>query len=189
MITFNNVLDLQNYCYNLFAQLTNSRMFLSAKMIKAIESSIYDFYNNQLGLICYNDKFQLRLAKRGLYLERKMMRKNFRENRKYLYADLKISMSNVIPFVETLLVPLSVGKLPPISNKGKTSGLIVWDDNSLKIGVHDYSWTFIPSDMEKFNIQHGKLSLFVYNDKKETNVKVLSSLSENKTEEGKSAEA
>lgn len=189
MVRFNNIPDLQNYCYTLFAQLTNSRMFLSAKMIKAIESSIYDFYNNQLGLICYNDKFQLRLAKRGLYLERKMMRKNFRENRKYLYADLKISMSNVKPFVETLLVPLSSGKLPPISNKGKTAGLIVWDENTLKIGVNDYSWSFIPSDMEKFNIQHGKLALYVYDDKKETNVKVLNSSSENEPEEEKSAEA
>lgn len=189
MIRFNNILDLQNYCYNLFAQLANSRVYLSSKMIKTIESSIYDFYNNQLGLICYNDKFQLRLAKRGLFLERKMMRKNFRENRKYLYADLKISMSNVKPFVETLLVPLSSNNLPAISNKGNTPGLIVWDNNNLEIGVHDYSWTFIPSDMEKYNIQHGKLSLFVYDDKKEFNVKVLSSSSKSKPEEEKSAEA
>lgn len=164
MIEFNSRSELNNYIYELFGGLTNSRQFLSKKMEKRLDADLLNEYEINNKLMTYNEKYILKMKFKEMYLERKMMRKNFREYRKnftFMYKKIK---PRVDVWVDNKPIKLSKGKLPLLQFKSDVEGNVNWNSYVLQPGVGAYSWTFIPTDKEKYTEVFGILSVGVIDD-------------------------
>lgn len=57
------------------------------------------------------------------------------------------------------------GKLPEIFlGEGSTEGTLSWDTTELKVGTHEYTWTFIPEDQEAYQTVTGTETITVEDD-------------------------
>ena len=164
MLEFNSRSELNNYIYGLFCGLTDSRQFLSKKMEKKLDADLQKEYELSDKLMTFNQKYILRMKFRELYLERKMMRKNFRNYKKNFGIEYKKIKPKVEVDISKKSVKLSDGKLPKLIYTSEVEGSIDWFAYVLQSGVHEYEWIFYPKDKDKYTSVTGIFYIGVIDD-------------------------
>lgn len=155
MPEFNDIQSLQMHIYSLFRMLTDSRIDLSKKMVKTIENNILNIYNRNLSLLQFNEKYKIKFAMKRLVLERKMVKKNFNNDKKIFIKEFNKKIPNIKVICSATKINPKDKFLPELSYSGNVTGTLSWDTYKIKPGLNNYAWTFLPDDLDKYSVLHG----------------------------------
>lgn len=163
MIEFESRSDLNHYYYQLFRDLSDSRIHLSKKLLKQVEKDIQNDYSLNIKVMNYNEKFVIKMKLKELLLSRKMMKKDFRYYKKNFKIEYFKKKPIVSVSVNTTTIRLSDSCLPKIKYTSSIKGKVSWDSYMLDPGINSYAWTFVPED-SKYSVVKGFLDIAVLDD-------------------------